>query len=276
MTRYLLGQLDDRESQELEESFFSDDEIFDALVVVEGDLIEAYLHGELTDEEREQFEQQMEASPERRSRVETVRLLTSEAQSAQFLPPASGNGGSSGSSGSGFSIGGGDLPVGKPGRRTLYRALPAAACLVMAILAGWSWRETTIANERQAALQESLQDAVVPTEMLLTGTQRSNGSTAEIITVKAERALVEFELHWEGRPRPGYLVELTHRASGQRWLRYPRPVPEAPLIVGFSSRELPEGDYILKLHAEPREPEGHWLDARDLQIVREVPSMAQP
>jgi hypothetical protein len=69
LARYLLGQLPEGEQQRIEESFFSDEEFLAELLVVEDDLIDDYVRGQLSASERERFEKFFLASPRRQQRV---------------------------------------------------------------------------------------------------------------------------------------------------------------------------------------------------------------
>jgi len=71
--RYLLGELSEQEQTELEEEYFADDELFERLLVVKDDLVDAYARGDLTGQKRARFEQHFLASEPRRERVEAAR-----------------------------------------------------------------------------------------------------------------------------------------------------------------------------------------------------------
>ena len=293
MTRYLLGQLDDRESQELEESFFCDDEVFDALMVAEGELIEAYVQGELPDEQQSLFENQLDSSPKRRSRVEMARLLVAEAQQNQGATPGSNGGGSS--SGSGSGVAGADLPVGKPGRRTLYRALPAAACLLMALLTGWSWQETSTIGQGQIALKEKVDaqekanadlqreldtaPSAQPVNISFPPITRSAPSAPvpATISIKSDRDMVVIQVQWlEAKVGSTYRLELTHRATEEQWIRTRMSADEsedadATFRFGVSAQELTPGDYNLALYEEGENPSGKPARQGIIVVTKAIP-----
>jgi anti-sigma-K factor RskA len=56
MRRYLLGDLPQEERGSIEDRYLADDEVFEALVATENDLIDAYARGGLADDERRKFE----------------------------------------------------------------------------------------------------------------------------------------------------------------------------------------------------------------------------
>jgi|HubBroStandDraft_6_1064221.scaffolds.fasta_scaffold63670_3 hypothetical protein len=75
MRRYFLGDLPQEERDRLEDRYFADVEVFEELLAIENDLIDAYARGELTEGDRRKFEVAYLQSPPRRERVEFARAL---------------------------------------------------------------------------------------------------------------------------------------------------------------------------------------------------------
>jgi hypothetical protein len=75
MRRYFLGDLPQEERDRLENRYLADGEIFEELIATEHDLIDAYVRGELTDDERRKFELEYFKSPQRRQKVGFARAL---------------------------------------------------------------------------------------------------------------------------------------------------------------------------------------------------------
>jgi anti-sigma factor RsiW len=73
LRRYLLGELSGDELDGLEEQIFSNEQCVEQLSLVEDDLIDAFVRGELPDPEREHFEAHFLSSPRRRERVALTR-----------------------------------------------------------------------------------------------------------------------------------------------------------------------------------------------------------
>lgn len=89
IAQYLLGELSEQDKVQLEEQYFGDDDFFEQLLVVEGELIDAYARDELYGRERERFEAHFLASPRQRQRVEIARALVDYAtESSAPLSPA--------------------------------------------------------------------------------------------------------------------------------------------------------------------------------------------
>jgi len=72
---YLLGRADDTEASAIEREYFERDASGDRIADVEDALIEEYLEGAMTADDRGAFEQVYLASPRHRARVETIRQL---------------------------------------------------------------------------------------------------------------------------------------------------------------------------------------------------------
>jgi hypothetical protein len=75
-TRYLLGELSEHEQAALEEKYFRDPQVFNEVLKVESELVDAYARDQLSTEMRERFESSYLKHPARRQRVEFARALT--------------------------------------------------------------------------------------------------------------------------------------------------------------------------------------------------------
>lgn len=116
--RYLLGQLIDGAREEFEQELLVDDGLFEELQVVEDELIDEYLAGELPHHELVQFEQHFLGAPDRQEKVRFARALnryvTVATQRERTVDKS--------------------LPVSKSSRTLLYRA--GAAFAVVILIAG--------------------------------------------------------------------------------------------------------------------------------------------
>lgn len=94
LRQYLLGSLPLEERQPFEERLLTDGEFFEELLIVEDELVDHYLSGELTEAERESFETYFCVAPERREKVRFARALkkyvdnAAEAQTENFITAA--------------------------------------------------------------------------------------------------------------------------------------------------------------------------------------------
>jgi anti-sigma factor RsiW len=75
LKRYLLGELRDDEQASVEQRVFAGDDTHEELLAVEEDLIDAYVGGELSAEDRARFESHFLSSERRVQKVATARAL---------------------------------------------------------------------------------------------------------------------------------------------------------------------------------------------------------
>ena len=80
IVQYLLGNLSEEEQVRIEDRAFSDSAYMGALEAAEADLIDAYVHNELSQAERLGFERRFLTSSNRRNKVEFARDLVRIAQ----------------------------------------------------------------------------------------------------------------------------------------------------------------------------------------------------
>lgn len=96
MSRYLLGLMDEDEELSFEERCFSDDASTEYLDAARDELIDRYVKGELSDSERESFNNYFLSSPYHRQKLafaqSMMKAMTSPPKSAQkvYLPKESG------------------------------------------------------------------------------------------------------------------------------------------------------------------------------------------
>jgi len=76
-----MGDLSEDERVRLEEAFFADDSKFESLELAEEELIDAYVHHELSPEEQRQLKAKIQASKRLVARVNFARILTEKANS---------------------------------------------------------------------------------------------------------------------------------------------------------------------------------------------------
>jgi hypothetical protein len=88
MRSYLLGNISEAEASSLEEEFFTDDERFEQLWEIENMLVDSYVRGRLSPEDREKFERHYLASPVHIERVAFARGLIEKADSLGTKAPA--------------------------------------------------------------------------------------------------------------------------------------------------------------------------------------------
>jgi hypothetical protein len=73
--KYLLGLLSEKQQQNIEETFFTDEQQFEKMLAAEEDLVEAYINNDLSSREKKQFETLLMPQAKWRQRVATVKAL---------------------------------------------------------------------------------------------------------------------------------------------------------------------------------------------------------
>src|SRR5580693_9588266 len=77
LIRYLLGSLPEEESGQLDELSIADDAFAWRLSVVENDLVDSYVHGELSGDNLRQFKKFYLSTPKRLQKLEFAEALSS-------------------------------------------------------------------------------------------------------------------------------------------------------------------------------------------------------
>src|ERR1051325_1999827 len=96
MRRYLLGVVPDQERSEFEERYAGDADLFEELLTAENELVDQHAKGQLTEDERLQFETYYLRTPEGRNAVAFAKCLAdyqTEYPQAQDLLPTKKHGG---------------------------------------------------------------------------------------------------------------------------------------------------------------------------------------
>jgi anti-sigma factor RsiW len=274
---YLLGRMSASEREALEERFFGNAELFEAVQAGEDDLILRYLKGELLKEDREQFEREYLRTPAHRSRVEFMRDLSAVVGRAPEAPaqfPA-----------------GGVTPRQSSPSLTLYTGF-AALALIAITLAGWlafqvarlrvevarSERNSEELNQQIAQLKlepqpEAKEEAssadaqrrpVLPVSFaLLPGIERGNTGQLLLIPSGAESVRLHLATSAE-QSYPEYRVRVRTPEGTQIWGTRAKSTRSIELPASL----LRAGDYVLIL--EGARPAGGFetLDDYAFRVVR--------
>lgn len=75
LRKYLLGELNEAEEQELEKQLLADDELSELVLAEEDELVDDYLDGELSEDERERFNTYFMLTPQRRRKLNFAQAL---------------------------------------------------------------------------------------------------------------------------------------------------------------------------------------------------------
>lgn len=202
ISEYLLGELSDKETEDLEERFFVDDQLFADVQAGEMTLIDRYVRNAMSVDERDQFEQKFLVTPERLAKVDESRAFHSELRilragqdqaeseaSVPFLKRLFG--------GFGFSL---------PAMQYASAALILAMVLGMGwlIYDGWTMRQELLtAQTRQRELETSLNEQLARKEQELQDKllQQSNSEAETLSALEDEIETLRSQLD-EARRKP--------------------------------------------------------------------------
>lgn len=235
LRRYLLGSLSEEEAAELENLYFSSDEVFEDVLAEEDDLVDAYVADELPPDERSRFEKLLPGSSRLRNRVETARALGRQTRPSRRA-----------------------LPVG---------ALLLAATVILILGVVWAVRKPRPSSEMAAhatpvptAAAPAVVAAIpIPTAgglrrvasyMLVAGLTR-DASEATVVAVPNGIETVELRLSLEADAFSSYDVQLRTEDGRdvleRRGLRSRKEHPGAVVAVEVPAGKLPAGAYIFTL-----------------------------
>ena len=84
LRKYLLGQLLENEQDYLEERLLADPKFFETSLVIEGELLDDYVMGSLSESDRMSLESSLLMSAQQQRRVQLIRLLRLKSNASTF------------------------------------------------------------------------------------------------------------------------------------------------------------------------------------------------
>lgn len=201
MTEYLLGSSSEEDTERFDAISVTDREFANLLDATENDLIDAYVHGDLTGATLERFETHYLSSVLRRDKVEFARSFQTYAQRhavpnpgalASKLPRRRG------------SLSEWFFPSSMPkGQRSFLPWGLVAAALVLLTLAGWWTLQSRPTRGRET----------VASFLLAPPTRGSD--QIPVVAIAENTTAVRMLLELESDDYPGYQVSLTEAAGGK-------------------------------------------------------------
>ena len=247
LERYLIGEVTDDERAEVEQGYFADDGLFDQLADLENDLVDAYVQGTLTAARRKAFEERFLTSSSGIARVEFARALQ-------------------------------ERIAARSGRKAWsLRQLAVAASIAIVVLAAAGW--VTLSQRRQpppiaqsrppaapqqhtipttpvqaqtqtAPVRQTKAAAALVTVLLTPGGTRESEAAAPLVLRPAPQ-LVRVELVLEDDRFDSYAAELQDVEGSVLWKEQSLRAAAAPsgrtVAVSVPAKLLPPGDYVVVL-----------------------------
>jgi hypothetical protein len=232
--RYLLGGLSIRERARLEERYFKSDDLFEKMEMVEDELIDAYVRGQLSESESRLFEENYLSSERRRDKVRIARELLEYAAKAE-LPALI-------------------TPIAT--RFGFQRLAFLAGSLLFAGIVGWrlstlhhSHRSGPPGRNRPLTLSGSHVPPAqpLPIALLLRSSRRgTTGGGPNLLTIPPGEYPILLEVYPQDMSSNRFSAELFQRG---RSVRRQDVIPAAgqKLILKLHSSDLPSGSYILSV-----------------------------
>jgi hypothetical protein len=240
LRRYVLGGLPESARSDLEEQLVTEPDVFEALGVVEDELIEEYLDGTGTELDRGAFERHFLTSPQRQARLRLAKSLRKHASQGMAAATAR------------------PQPVSGAGRwQPAWLAL--AAALVLS-LAGNVWLANRSAQPMPAAVSVpgSEPGGTGPTFTLATGLLRSGGSLTRV-SVPSDAAVVRLRLELPPADSyPTYRATVLDEDGTEVWTVAKLRVQDADtsaVVVAVPTELLSRGDYQVRLSGQKDEGE---------------------
>jgi anti-sigma factor RsiW len=225
--RYLLGRLDESDSLRVEERYFHDEALFDAVQDAEDRLIRRYLRGELPKEERSAFEAHFAAGSRRQQQIAFHRLV----MDARGDTPVAGDAGA---------------PAPRGRRLAAWSAV--AAALVAATVVGWLLARPapTLRSGPATAPPASASPSQVASLLLHAGSLRERERETPRLKLAdaTSEVLLRAEIPWRGAAR----IEASLRTvEGPEVWRGQGQVDSDVIAVHVPRDRLAAGDYVLIL-----------------------------
>ena len=289
MRKYLLGTLPEPEQTALEDEYLNDDEGFEQMVAAENELVDGYVRGQLTRQERRQFEQHYLAHPARRERVSFARALHTRIDQQPEL------------SGANRQVA--ERPAWRQKLLDVFRAehwqLNWAAALALLLLAlgigAFYLFNRPAPNARDVVVRETpmpttpspvTQPSVMPTPIapdkpspvfasliLTVGGLRGEGEGKNArVTLAANVDFVRLQLNIRRQDYPRYSILLRSGSGAEIWRRQGIKskvgAAKEQLTVDIPANKLAAGAYLLTLSGVTKEGERDEIGKSSFQVAR--------
>jgi hypothetical protein len=242
ITRYLLGDVSEKERDEIEDLYSDDDDFFERISIIEDELLDSYVAGEMTGRERELFESFFLISETRRQRLQNARVLHEALLAAS--PSAKQ-----------------DVAATEPRSwkqffsglwHTENRALRWAAAIAMLVVAFGLFRFVFVdkAQSPGDGPSETVSFELGPTAV-------RSGDETQKLTILRTAENVELKLYLRSDAYKSYRAELQSTAGGPVWAEGGLPTQQAAsgkfINIVLPENLLPAGGYRLTLFGETEE-----------------------
>jgi hypothetical protein len=274
LRRYVLGGLEEDARAGVDEQLVTDPDVFEALGVVEDELIEEYLDGTGTDLDRDAFERHFLTSPQRQARLRLAKSLREYASHGMAAAPARHQPVSIGGAARwrpawlglaaalALSLAGNVWLVSRPEVQPAPTAPGPSAPAVATLSPPQSQEDPTAMLQREreerskaeariAALEETLRRSRSSVSFVLAAGALRAGGSPQRIGVPRDALLVRLRLELSGDDYPSYRAVLLNDTGEEVWsaskLKAEAESGQLAVVLALTPDRLPQGDYQVKL-----------------------------
>lgn len=223
LRQYLLGLLAEGSREEIEKGLLRDEDLFEELLIAEDDLVDNYLGGELSRNERTAFEQHFLATTERQEKLTFARAFNRHMTATHPSEIAAGR----------------FWPLLKNRQSQVFGVTGIAILLIAVVLALWLFRDQRTSPQSFATLN-----------LTITQGTRGDGSPVPVLRLPIREDALRIVLALPEKPPPAlrYQAEL-ETAAGEKRRLAPTSDDSNSLKVVIPATDLKRGQYAIKLFA---------------------------
>ena len=221
--RYLLGQLPDQTQQTLEEGFMTGDTSLEELEAAEDELVDEYLAGRLSNQERDQFEKHFLSAPEREQKLRFAKVFHRYAAAHQPPPTVSSDA---------------RTPTNFLSFQTWPARIAALAVILVAIGGIWFY----LSRQRQPSF------ATITLSPSLSN--RSDGVEVTKVKLPANADFLKLILNLPTRPRGTSYRAVLENQAGETMTTILTQENSSSLGIAIPASQLKPGQYAVKLFAK--------------------------
>jgi hypothetical protein len=264
LREFVLGSLDEQHRLAVEEQLVSDPGIFEALGLMEDDLLEDYVEDRLSKRDRQAFESHFLTTPERRDRAAFTRLLVERCSAERHAPQASDPGG------------------GVPASWRLWPVwagpLSASLVITIAVASGFAVRQVALNREvtslrarlaEQSSATSLAPRSEAPPEVRLTAGRLRDGGDLTRVNIPADATTVRVFLMLHGVGHPVYRAAFHNADGDELWiagnLREQPGAAARQLAITVPATLLPRGDYQIRVMTGV--PASELIDTYDFRVT---------
>lgn len=242
LKRYLLGSLDESRKTQLEQRLLNDAQLFEEVLIAEDELVDHYVAGRLSEDDKARFESHFLVTPDRVRKTQFGRALHRYLELNDS--PA--------------------LPAPKPFRNPLWHAwrpvLAFSLLLIVAVATYWMWARTTGRGPHKTQVIT-----------LAAGAIRSSGSSFPRETISEDTSTIELRLVVPDIRHRSYKADIHGETTDLKGLTSNQTFEqngEKSVVFSVEAKRLPPDDYLMSLSSIDERGESEFIDSYTFGITK--------